>query len=159
MERPQAPPPSGGAGPNFGPPPKRDMVVTDGQKLTLGDVAVTLVITPGHTPGTLSFIIPVKDKGQPHVVAMWGGTGLPNKKAALEQYISSTDHFSAAARAAKVDAELSNHPFVDDSLTRMALVRADPSKPNPFVIGAARYADYEAIIKHCAMASRPTATP
>ena len=30
---------------------KRDMDVTDGQKVTLGDTTVTLMLTPGHTPG------------------------------------------------------------------------------------------------------------
>ena len=38
--------------------PKRDMVATDGQKLTLGDTTLTLYITPGHTLGTISTIIP-----------------------------------------------------------------------------------------------------
>ena len=32
--------------------PKRDMIATDGQKLTLGDTTLTLYLTPGHTPGT-----------------------------------------------------------------------------------------------------------
>jgi len=32
--------------------PKRDIVATDGQKITLGDTSVTLVATPGHTEGT-----------------------------------------------------------------------------------------------------------
>src|SRR6516165_7148612 len=36
--------------------PKRDIVATDGQRITLGDTTVTLVATPGHTPGTLSMI-------------------------------------------------------------------------------------------------------
>src|SRR5262252_9873142 len=34
--------------------PRRDIVATDGQKVTLGDGSVTIVATPGHTPGTLS---------------------------------------------------------------------------------------------------------
>jgi metallo-beta-lactamase class B len=36
--------------------PKRDIVADDGQKITLGDAAVTIVTTPGHTPGTLSML-------------------------------------------------------------------------------------------------------
>ena len=56
------------------PKPKRDMVATDGQKLTLGDTTLTLYLTPGHTPGTISTLIPVKDGGKPHLVAEWGGT-------------------------------------------------------------------------------------
>ena len=51
------------------------MVATDGQRLTLGDTTLTLYLTPGHTPGTISTLIPVKDRGMPHVVAEWGGTG------------------------------------------------------------------------------------
>ena len=56
--------------------PKRDIEATDGQKLTLGDTTVTLYITPGHTPGTISSVFPVKDNGTPHVAALWGGVGL-----------------------------------------------------------------------------------
>src|SRR6476646_8240891 len=56
------------------PKPRRDMVVTDGQKLTLGDTTLTMYLTPGHTPGTISTIIPVRDNGVSHVMAAWGGT-------------------------------------------------------------------------------------
>ena len=55
--------------------PARDMVATDGQTLTLGDTTITLYITPGHTPGTLSALIPVRDNGTRHLAALWGGTG------------------------------------------------------------------------------------
>ena len=44
--------------------PARDMVATDGQKLTLGDTTITMYITPGHTAGTLSYLIP--GEGQRH---------------------------------------------------------------------------------------------
>src|SRR5436853_467936 len=39
--------------------PKRDMVATDGQKLTRGETTLTLYLTPGHTLGTISTLIPV----------------------------------------------------------------------------------------------------
>jgi hypothetical protein len=29
----------------------------------------------GHTPGTISTLIPVRDQGRPHLAALWGGTG------------------------------------------------------------------------------------
>ena len=41
--------------------PKRDMVATDGMKLTLGDTTLTLYLTPGHTLGTISTIIPLRE--------------------------------------------------------------------------------------------------
>jgi metallo-beta-lactamase class B len=52
--------------------PQRDMVVTDGQKLTLGDTTLTLYLTPGHTPGTISLLVPLKDGGKEHLAANVG---------------------------------------------------------------------------------------
>ena len=46
--------------------PKRDVVVgAEGTKITLGDTTVDVIATPGHTPGTLSYIFPVRDSGTP----------------------------------------------------------------------------------------------
>ena len=54
--------------------PKRDIVATDGMKITLGDTTVTIWLTPGHTPGTLSYTFTVLDRGRPVNVAYSGGT-------------------------------------------------------------------------------------
>src|SRR4029453_4036012 len=55
--------------------PKRDIVVAPGGwKVTLGYTTVDVIATPGHTPGTLSFIFPVKDAGRTLTVAYSGGT-------------------------------------------------------------------------------------
>jgi metallo-beta-lactamase class B len=56
--------------------PKRDVAVApEGTtKITLGDTTVTVVPTPGHTPGTLSYVFPVKDQGKTVMVAYSGGT-------------------------------------------------------------------------------------
>src|SRR5499426_3583471 len=44
--------------------PKRDIAVgPEGYTLTLGDTTLAVVPTPGHTPGTLSYLFPVKDEG------------------------------------------------------------------------------------------------
>src|SRR5215510_12916975 len=57
------------------PKPKRDMIAIDGQKLTLGDTTLIMYKTPGHTLGTISTFIPVKDGGKPHLAVEVGGTG------------------------------------------------------------------------------------
>ena len=46
----------------------------EGTKVTLGDTTVDVIFTPGHTPGTLSYVFPVKDKGKTVMVAYSGGT-------------------------------------------------------------------------------------
>jgi metallo-beta-lactamase class B len=56
------------------PRPKRDIVATDGMEIRVGDQKVTLYLTPGHTLGTLSTLVPVKDGGRNHLAAAWGGT-------------------------------------------------------------------------------------
>ena len=50
--------------------PKRDVTVGGaGTKLTLGDTTIQIVATPGHTPGTLSYVFPVRDQGRSLMVA------------------------------------------------------------------------------------------
>lgn len=141
-----------GDGGRFDPPPARDLIAKDGQVLTLGNTSITMIETPGHTPGTLSFLIPVTHKGAPHMLGMLGGTGIPSEPEARADYIRSLEKFASRAAEAGADVELSNHPFVDDTLPRMAQLRAAPGGPNPFVIGRQRYDDYSAIQMHCARA-------
>lgn len=62
--------------PNFGPPPTRDMDMTEGHKLTLGDTTLTFYITQAHA-WDLSLLVPVTDNGRPHLVAFRGGSALP----------------------------------------------------------------------------------
>src|ERR1700679_2286254 len=82
--------------------PKRDITADDGQKITLGDTSVTLVTTPGHTPGTLSMIFTVKDNGKPINVAYSGGTAFNflSTVANFDTYIKSQAKMAAAADAA-----------------------------------------------------------
>ena len=56
--------------------PKRDQVLVEGQPVVLGDLKVTPVAVPGHTPGSMGFIFPVKDKGKKYMAAMYAGTVL-----------------------------------------------------------------------------------
>src|SRR5262245_30834449 len=54
--------------------PKKDVVLTEAQPFKFGDLTVTLVAIPGHTPGALAFIFPVKDKGKTRTAGLFGGT-------------------------------------------------------------------------------------
>jgi len=80
--------------------PKRDIVATDGQKVTLGDTTVTILLTPGHTLGTLSFLFPVKDQGKTYEVAYSGGMGFnfQRSKERFDTYIASAKHSAMPPR-------------------------------------------------------------
>jgi len=131
--------------------PRRDMEATDGQKLTLGDTTVTLYITPGHTPGTLSSIFPVKDNGVTHTVALWGGTGLNQDKESITKYVDSAERLRTLARQAGADVVLSNHTEFDRSKINLPLLaNRAPGSPNPYVVGNQKVQNFLTIAAECA---------
>jgi metallo-beta-lactamase class B len=142
--------------PRIGSKPKRDMVATDGQKLTLGDTTLTLYLTPGHTLGTFSLLIPVKDNGLPHLVAEWGGTAFnfQHSRQRFETYIASAERFGDIVAKSGADVLIANHTNFDGSKTKLAAVQArKPGEPNPWVIGNAAVRDYVKVAEECARAS------
>ncbi|TDC21216.1 MBL fold metallo-hydrolase, partial [Streptomyces sp. 8K308] len=117
--------------------PARDLEIRDGQRLTLGETTIRLHHTPGHTPGTVSPIIPVRTGRERHTAMLWGGLNPPVTPTELRAYLASIHSFRARMRQADVDVELSNHPN-DHSLPRIEQLRNDPGGPNPFVLGQSR---------------------
>ncbi len=135
--------------------PKRDMIATDGQKLTLGDTTLTLYLTPGHTPGTISTLIPVRDGSKTHLAAIWGGTAFnfQHTPANFERYIASAERFAAIAAKAGVDVILSNHTAFDGSTTKLpALASRRPGGTHPYVVGPDRVRRYLLVASECAKA-------
>ena len=146
--------------------PTRDVVATDGQKLTLGDTTVTLHLTPGHTLGTISSLIPVKDGGRRHVAAYWGGTAFnwlrnagayitPERPARFwfSQYAASARRFREVAARAGADVLLSNHTNFDGSKTKFAaLGTRAAAAPHPYVVGKDAVRRYLTVAEECAHA-------
>lgn len=116
----------------------------DDGKVSLGSQDVYTFLTPGHSPGCTSFIFPVTDEGRPHMVALWGGTGVPRSMKEKVQYLESTLRFADATHRFNVDVEICSHPFVDGGLAKLDMVRSiTDGIPNPFVIGIDNYRYYE----------------
>ena len=135
--------------------PERDISVKDGDVITLGGTSVRIVVTPGHTPGTISPIFPVKDGARTHLVGYWGGDGagyLPPKD--IETYMRSADRFMGLDPA--VDVELSNHVVADGTLLKLPLLKERrPRDPHPFVSGNAAFREWAGVLKSCAGAFLP----
>ncbi len=144
--------------------PTRDMVATDGMELTLGDTTLTLYITPGHTAGTISTLVPVKDGGRPHVAALWGGTmfNFPRSREAFDTYIASAERFQGIVARAGADVVISNHTPYDGTKTKIpALATRKPGEKHPYVIGSDAVKRYLTVAKECAAAAQaalPVAT-
>ena len=138
------------------PPPKRDMVAVDGQKITLGDTTVTLYSTPGHTEGTFSMVIPVKDNGRPHLIATWGGTALTpaTPVQSLKAYADSAVKYRALLAKLGVDGMISNHSEFDNSVTKIdALAARKPGERHPFLTGADSVRRYMIVVEEVARAA------
>jgi metallo-beta-lactamase class B len=137
---------------NFrGPKPTRDIVATDGQQLTLGDTTITLYVTPGHTPGTLSMLIPLKDGGRTHLAALWGGTGM---QFSAEEYSKQAARFRDIVAKAGADVILSTHPQLDKSDVKLPLVlKRKPGDPHPYVVGNDVVKNYLTVATECAAAA------
>jgi metallo-beta-lactamase class B len=137
--------------------PKRDIVADDGQKITLGDTAVTIVTTPGHTPGTLSMIFTVKDKGRPLTVAYSGGTAFnfPSTVPNVDTYITSQRKMAAAAAAANATVLMSNHSEFDGAVSKIKMLAGRKAgEPHRFEVGAEAVARYFKVSGECAEAFR-----
>ncbi len=137
--------------------PKRDIVATDGQKIMLGDGSVTLITTPGHTPGTLSFIFQVKDNGRPLTVAYSGGTAFNfvNDVPHFDIYINSQRKLADAAAKAGATILMANHSEFDEAVTKIKLMAArKPGEPHPFEIGREAMARYFKVTDECAQVAR-----
>lgn len=132
--------------------PKRDIEATDGQRLTLGDETVTLYILPGHTPGTISSVFPVKDNGAEHLVALWGGVGLNQDPESVRTYIRSAQRFSDIVKRAGAEIILTNHTDWDRSKINLPMLAKDRITPNPYIVGNARVLNFLKVAEECATA-------
>ncbi len=134
--------------------PQHDLVMTEGKPIVLGDFKMTPVFIPGHTPGSMGLIFPVKDNGKTHMAAIFGGTMmgsvLNDSLDALETYKKSIAHFKAETMKAKVDVELQNHPLYENFPDKAAtLKQRKKGEPNPFVVGRANYQGFVDVMAAC----------
>ena len=141
--------------------PKRDIVATDGMKITLGGRTVTIWLTPGHTPGTLSYTFTALDRGRTVNIAYSGGTafnfvnntpvpGIRN----FQTYIDSQKKFAGKAAAVNATVLLSNHSEFDNAYSKNRMLAGRGTGPHPYEIGAKAVQDYFKVMEACARAAQ-----
>ncbi len=141
--------------------PKRDIVAADGMKITLGGETLTVWLTPGHTPGTLSYTFSVLDRGKRLNVAYSGGTafnfvnntpdpGIRN----FQTYIDSQRHMAGKAAATGATVLLSNHSEFDNAYNKNRMLAGRSSGPHPYEIGAEWVQRYFQVMQGCARAAQ-----
>lgn len=129
---------------------KRDMDATDGQKVTVGDTTVTLVLTPGHTPGTIGILVPVKHQGRTHTVLLLSGTQMPTRASlAVFEHV-----FNDLAKKQNAEGALGSHPdILMNKLPAMeAMSKQYPKGPHPLLMGPEKFSRYLDIMLECGRA-------
>lgn len=117
-----------------GPPVKVDRLIGDGQQVTLGGVALTAHLTPGHTRGCTTWTMPVAEAGRTYQVMFYCSTTVAaNRLAPREQYpgiIADYRATFARLRTMKADVFLAPHAEMFDLWAKRARLGQGP---NPFV--------------------------
>ena len=108
-----------------------DILIDDGDEITLGNTTVRAVATPGHTEGAMSYFFDVEEEGKNYRAALHGGMGINTLSFEfLDKYgLSRTlrdDFVKAMLRLTeeKVDVFLGNHMQHNDTVGKAARVRA-----------------------------------
>jgi metallo-beta-lactamase class B len=119
-------------------PPRRDLVIREGDTITLGKTTLKFYSTPGHTPGTISFEFPVYDNGKPHVAFVFGGSAPAAGLEAAQQFMKSVERIEGMQN--RMEVSVVNHPWrqMDPQFwSRVDRLQArKPGEPHPFVDNA-----------------------
>lgn len=141
--------------------PKRDIVASDGMKITLGEATVSIWFTPGHTQGTTSFTFQVMDRGKPVNVVYSGGTALVYEWKLpewsinnLATYIASQRHLAAKAKETGATVLISNHSEFDNAFNKNRMLAGRGDGPHPYEIGANLVQRYFKVSENCARATQ-----
>jgi len=114
-----------------------DHPLTGGEVISLGNVSIESVHTPGHTAGAMSYFFEVTEEGKSYRVGMMGAPGWNTlRKEYLEKYglplSRREDYFDSLARIRdrEVDIQIAPHPSQNDTFGKQA-ARTEDS--NPFI--------------------------
>jgi metallo-beta-lactamase class B len=114
---------------------KVDHVIHDGEIVHLGDIAVTAVLTPGHTPGCTSWSTTVREGRRPlRVLFLCSITVAGNVLVGNRAYPNIVQDYRATFRrlgGLKADVVLTSHPEIADVLDRE--VRREAGDNNAFI--------------------------
>jgi len=89
-----------------------DIMIRDGDTLTLGSTTLSFMETPGHTKGTISFFVEVEEDGKRLRAGMFGGAGANTLAAGHFDYPEAREGYRASLHRLmeeKVDVMLGNH--------------------------------------------------
>lgn len=131
--------------------PNPESVIHDGQVVEFGTTAITFVLIPGHTPGTIAAVFPVFDHGKRHVAVLTGGIGPTGGLEMHQTVIGSLAHLATVTKQAGVDVLLDPHEAIIDSTAWGYIMRPGERKPkqNDLIVGADSLQKFTQMLSTC----------
>jgi metallo-beta-lactamase class B len=131
--------------------PNADSIARNGQVIMLGDTPITIVLTPGHTPGAISLIFPVTENGVTHKAVIMelsprGGADVH------KQAVEGIAHLGEFIASESVDVALHPHEMIFDPVARDFIMSASSrtqGSENPLVIGNEAAGRFAAMVGKC----------
>ncbi|UNZ18219.1 MBL fold metallo-hydrolase [Streptomyces sp. 891-h] len=96
--------------------------------------AAVAALAPGHTEGQMTVIVPVEHRGKTSKVVVWSGN---DNADAASQYAISSDFVQGLAAQEGADAFINTHAYQGAAFSHLRTLKADPSAPNPLLMGVA----------------------
>lgn len=119
------------------PPVKVDVVLKDGDTVSLGGFTLTAHLTPGHSRGCTSWGARLSEGGQDHEALVFCSASVAaNRITPPLQYEGIVEDYRATfarAKTMKVDIPLAPHPEFFRLLDKAQTAKENPDGPNPFI--------------------------
>ncbi len=138
----------------------KDLALRNGDQIQLGNTKIEVLLTPGHTLGTISLLFDVRQGSQVHRALLWGGTAFnfgnrPERMARIDAYIDATARVKEIAATQNVSVFISNHNAYDQALEKLDVLKTHKdSAQNPFVIGSQSTQRALTVMNECAKATK-----
>jgi len=103
-----------------------DILVGDGDSLTLGGTTITFMETPGHTEGTISLFFETEENGKTYRVGMFGGAGANTMAQGKFDFEGCREAYRKSIhrlKAEKVDVFIGNHVWNNDTENKGRILR------------------------------------
>lgn len=123
------------------------------QKVSIGGKEFTLLATPGHTPGSTSAVLTVKDNGKDVRVLINGGQSMTSSVPDVAQYLDSIERTYSLAKEMKVSGVMTPHIYWDGTMLKVdEIIAKGRSNPGQFIFGEQTVLRQLAVARECSAA-------
>ena len=123
------------------------------QKVSIGGKEFTVLATPGHTPGSTSAVLTVKDKGKDVRVLINGGQSMTSSVPQVAQYLDSIERTYTLAKALNVEGVMTPHIYWDGTVNKVDdIIAKGRGTQSQFVFGQEGVLRQLAVARECSAA-------